>query len=277
MRNMEKPKLDSYFPPEERESWKKYVQEFHDKLLLDNELSDSKAILICIYMSCYKNKSADVSYAEVKTRFLEFDREFSNFKVNFYNLKKQDQVSEKEVGETKFLSLTTKGLKTVKELVGEVEGVKSILIEAGKMYSGKKLLQQILSNNIGSFMNICDPYIGARTLDFLSIIKKKCKVNILTQKIENKNSFERELKDFKKEFPLIEVEVRVYSSSALHDRYIITDDSVWSVGASLKDLGNKDTIISKLGDEVKFALQETFEKRYQEALSINSAVKPSNV
>jgi hypothetical protein len=267
MINMEKSRLETYFPPEERESWKKYIQEFHDKLLLDNELTDSKAILICIYMSCYKSKSAEVSYAEVKTRFLEFGRDFNNFKVNFHNLKKQDSVTEKEVGESKFLSLTTKGLKIVKELVGEIEGTKTFLIEAGKVYSGKKLLQEILANNIGTSMNICDPYIGSRTLDFLTIITKKCKVSILTQTIENKNNFERELKDFKKEFSQIDVEVRVYSKSALHDRYIITDDSVWSVGASLKDLGNKDTIISKLGDEVKDALSETFEKRWQESQS----------
>jgi hypothetical protein len=265
---MEKPKLDTYFPPEERDAWKKYVIEFHDKLLLDNELTDSKAILICIYMSSFKGKTAEVGYAEAKNRFLEFGREFNNFKVNLFNLKKQDCVSEKEVGETKFLALTTKGLKTVKELVGEVDGVKTVLIEAGTHYSGKKLLQQVLSNNIGSFMNICDPYIGTRTLDFLTIIEKKCKVNILTQTIDNRNVFERELKDFKKEFPLIEVEVRVYSANKLHDRFIITDDSVWSVGASLKDLGNKDTIINKLGDEVKFALTETFEKRWRESQAI---------
>jgi hypothetical protein len=268
---MEKPKLDSYFPLEEVEAWKKYVIEFHDKLLLDNELTDSKAILVCIYMSAYKSKSAEVGYPEVKNRFLGFGREFNNFKVNLYNLKKQDQVCEKEVGESKFLLLTTKGLKTVKELVGEVEGTKTYLIEAGRQYSGKKLLQQILSNNIGSFMNICDPYIGSRTLDFLTIINKTCKVRILTQTIENKNNFERELRDFKKEYPAIDVEVRIFSANALHDRFIITDGSQWSVGSSLKDLGNKDTIVSKLGDEVKDALLETFEKRWQESLSLNNS------
>jgi hypothetical protein len=268
LRNMEKPKLDSYFPQEERDAWKKYVVEFQDKLLLDNELTDSKAILICIYMSAFKGKTAEVGYVEVKNRFLEFGREFNNFKVNLFNLKKQDSVCEKEVGETKYIALTTKGLKTVKELVGEVDGVKTVLIEAGTHYSGKKLLQQVLAKNIGSFMNICDPYIGTRTLDFLTIIEKNCKVNILTQTIENKNVFERELKDFRKEFPTVEVEVRVYSTNKLHDRFIITDDSVWSVGASLKDLGNKDTIISKLGEEVKFALLEKFEERWREAQAL---------
>lgn len=262
---MEKTKLNNFFPPEEVEAWRKIITEFHDKLLLDNELTDSKAILVCIYMSCFKNKSAEVSYSEVKNRFMGFGRQFNNFKVNYYNLKKQDLVCEQEVGDSKLLSLTTKGLKAVKDLIGETLGVKTWLIEAGKVYSGKKLLQEILYQNIGSYMNICDPYIGARTLDFLSIIDKKCKVNILTQTIENRNNFERELKDFKKEFPLIEIEVRIYSTSALHDRYLITDDSVWSVGSSLKDLGNKDTIVSKLGDEIKFALQETFEKRWQDS------------
>ena len=127
----------------------------------------------------------------------------------------------------------------------------------------------MVRSHIGSHLKLCDPYISARTLDFINNIEHKCSVKLLTQVIENKSNFERELKDFEKEYPNIEVEVRVYSKTTLHDRYMLSDDSVWSIGTSLKDLGNKDTIVSKLGDEVKFALEEMFEKRWLEASNLD--------
>jgi len=63
-----------------------------------------------------------------------------------------------------------------------------------------------------------------------------------------------------KEFPSIEIEVRIFNEKTLHDRYIISNGNCWSIGSSLKDLGNKDTIITKLEDEVRYAIEEIFEK-----------------
>jgi hypothetical protein len=44
----------------------------------------------------------------------------------------------------------------------------------------------------------------------------------------------------------ISVEVKV--SGKIHDRYLISGDKCWSFGASLKDLGNKDTVIREISE-----------------------------
>lgn len=256
--------IEEFFPKDEVESWRKMVYQFHDKLLLDNTLTDSKALLICCYMSCFKNNSAEVSYYDVRDLFLGFGRQANNFKVNFYNAKKQGLITENENGEAKLLSLTTSGLKLVKDIIGDTLGNRTYVIEAGKVFSGKKLLQEVIKPHIGSILKLCDPYISARTLDFLNV-DHKCKVQILTQVVNSKANFQRELSDFKKEYKDIDIEVRIFTKNNLHDRYMISDDTVWSIGSSLKDLGNKDTIVSKLGEELKFALEEVFEKRWQDS------------
>jgi hypothetical protein len=258
-------KINDFFPEDEIEEWRKIVYEFQDKLLMDNNLTDLNAVLTCIYMCCNKNKKAEVDYSEVKDLFLGFGRKFNNFKVNLHNAKKKDFVCERIDAKAKMLSLTMKGLKSVKELIGDTIGTKTLLIEAGKVYSGKKLFQEILRPSIGSSLKICDPYVGARTLDIVSIIDHKCKVMLLTQSVDKKSVFQRELKDFQKEYTDISIEVRLFSKSTLHDRYMISDGAAWSIGSSLKDLGNKDTIVTRLGDEIRYALEEMFEERWQES------------
>lgn len=256
--------LNDFFPTDEVERWGKFVFDFHGKLLLNDNLTDSKALLISVYMCSNKNQAAEVPYSEVKDLFLGFGRQINNFKVNLHNAKKQNLIYEKEDSDSKLLYLTSTGLKSVKDIIGDTLGNRTYVIEAGKVYSGKKLLQEVIKPDIGNSLKLCDPYIGARTIDFLNI-DHKCKIQILTQTIENKGNFQRELNDFKKEFPEISIEVRVYSKNMLHDRYMISDEAVWSIGSSLKDLGNKDTIINKLGEELKFALEEIFDKRWQES------------
>jgi len=192
-------------------------------------------------------------------------RKEENFAVNLFDAKKEGLVDEREEGKVKFLSLKVKGLKAVKDTLGETIGVKTWLIESGKVYSGKKLFQEIVMSKKGSTAKICDPYCGTRTLDLIRGIKQKCKIFLLTQAIEQKETFRRELKDFAKEFQHLEIEVRVFNGKTLHDRYIISDGNCWSIGSSLKDLGNKDTTITKLEDEVRYAVEEMFDKRWQEA------------
>src|SRR3989339_2095628 len=202
--------LKDFFPQGEIESWQRMVFQFHDKLLLSDELTDMKALLICLYMRCNQLKVAEVKYSDVRALFLGFGRETNNFKVNLFNAKKQNLISDREENGSKLLSLTTKGLKSLKDLIGETVGIRTWVIEAGKVYSGKKLLQEIVQPNIGSSLCICDPYVSARTLDFLNSIGHKCKVSLLTQSLQDKSNFQRELKDFQKEFLEIEIEVRLF-------------------------------------------------------------------
>jgi len=255
--------LNDYFPEQELPSAQNLIHVFHDKLFLERKLSDLKGVLISLYMCNNKNKKAEVDYNEVKDLFVKLGRKEENFKANLYLAKKDNLVNEKE--KTKLLYLTIEGLKTVKDLLGYAIGTRTWLIESGKVFSSKKLLQEILIPNLGSNIKICDPYCGTRLLDLFSEIKQNCKISLLTQTIEHQEQFKRELKDFMKEFSQIKIEVRIFSGSTLHDRYIISNSNCWSTGTSLKDLGKKDAIITRLGDEVRYAIEEVFEKRWQNA------------
>jgi hypothetical protein len=257
--------LNDYFPKEEVEDAKYIIHEFQDKLLLDDKPSDKTALLLSLYMCSNKNKKSGIKYGEVKSLFVAMGRKEENFPQNLHNAKNEELVSEKEERKVKLLSLKVKGLKTVKDMLGESIGAKTWLIESGKVYSGKKLFQEIVMSKIGSSAKICDPYCGTRILDLISGIKQKCEIFLLTQVIEQKESFKRELVDFSKEFQHLKIEVRIFKGKMLHDRYIISDGNCWSIGSSLKDFGSKDTTITKLEDEVRYAIEEMFDKRWQEA------------
>jgi hypothetical protein len=49
----------------------------------------------------------------------------------------------------------------------------------------------------------------------------------------------------------------------IHDRFIICGDMCWSIGSSIKDLGNKDTIVREI-NEVAFSLRHLFLQRWDE-------------
>jgi hypothetical protein len=257
--------LNDYFPEQELTSAQNLIHVFHDRLFLESKLSDLKGVLISLYMCNNGNKKAEVDYDEVKNLFLKLGRKEENFKANLYLAKKDKLVNEIEKGKIKLLYLTIEGLKTVKDMLGYAIGARTWLIESGKVFSGKKLLQEILIPNLRSDIKICDPYCGTRLLDLFSEIKQNCKISLLTQTIEHKEQFKRELKDFLKEFSQIKIEVKIFSGSILHDRYIISNGNCWSIGTSLKDLGKKDAIITRLDDEVRYAIEEIFEKRWQNA------------
>ncbi|MGA3191145.1 MAG: hypothetical protein ABSD73_01370 [Candidatus Bathyarchaeia archaeon] len=257
--------LNDYFPKDEVEDAKYIIHEFHDKLLLDDKPSDKTALLLSLYMCSNKNKQSEITYGEVRKLFVTLGRKEDNFAVNLFNAKREELVDERQEGRAKLLSLKVKGLKEVKDTLGETIGVKTWLIESGKVYSGKKLFQEIVMSKIGSAAKICDPYCGTRILELISGIEHKCAIFLLTQAIEQKESFKRELIDFSKEFQHLKIEVRIFNGKTLHDRYIISDGNCWSVGSSLKDFGNKDTTLTKLEDEVRYAVEEMFDKRWQEA------------
>jgi hypothetical protein len=248
--------LNDYFLKDEVEDAKYMIHEFHDKLLLDDKPSDKTALLLSLYMCSNKNKQSEITYDEVRKLFVTMGRKEGNFALNLFNAKKEGLVDEREEGEVKLLSLKVKGLKEVKDTLGETIGVKTWLIESGKVYSGKKLFQEIVMSKIGSAAKICDPYCGTRILDLISGIKQNCKISLLTQVIEQKETFKRELQDFAKEFQHLKIEVRIFNGKTLHDRYIISDGNCWSIGSSLKNFGNKDTTITKLEGEVRYAIEK---------------------
>lgn len=142
--------------------------------------------------------------------------------------------------------------------------------EPGKKYSSKKILAKKVLEELKGKLRIVDPYCGERTLDVLKDISDRT-VMFLTR-LKNlherkRNRFLRELQDFKSDYS--NFEFRNYPFTDIHDRYIISGDSLVVLGCSLKDLGNKESFAMvlerKTNKNITEALIENFDRRWKAA------------
>jgi hypothetical protein len=148
--------------------------------------------------------------------------------------------------------------------------VEAFYFEPGKNYSSKRILSKDILERLEGKLKIVDPYCGQRTLDILKDVKER-PIEFLTR-VENisereRGRFLRDLHDFKSECPT--VEFRNYPHTDIHDRYIISENSLLILGHSLKDLGNKESFAIVLSQgsnkNVAEALIENFNRRWKQA------------
>jgi hypothetical protein len=139
-----------------------------------------------------------------------------------------------------------------------------VFIESGKPFSATHIkLSEILANLSGEVL-VCDPYFDVKTIDLIfSNFNKATPIRLLTQDVKDKPSgtLSRELVDLRKEG--FQIEVRIYSGSELHDRYIMDGNSFWLSGNSLNGLGNKESFIVRLGDDVRQGMTAVFNNRWK--------------
>lgn len=139
-----------------------------------------------------------------------------------------------------------------------------VMIEAGKPFSAKNIVLKDIFSGFKGEIFICDPYIDIHTLDiiFKNSIKKN-PVKILTKNIIDKptDTFSLHLTDLRNEG--YQVEIGVYSSSDLHDRYIMDNQTFWLSGNSLNHLGNKESFIVCLGEDIHQSMLATFNNRWK--------------
>lgn len=105
---------------------------------------------------------------------------------------------------------------------------------------------------------IADPYFGPDELVLAEAVRhSRVKVLILT----SKNLFDvwqstsplwtmllSELRARQANLPHNSVEVRVLGRKALHDRFLLVDDTVWSLGGSLNKLGERGSLVHQVHD-----------------------------
>ena len=100
------------------------------------------------------------------------------------------------------------------------------------------------SNLIKSAKNsivLIDNYVDESVLTTLSKRESNVSAKIVTRSISDQ--FQLDLNRHNSQYPHIDVEER----TDIHDRFLIIDDTVYHIGASLKDLGKKLFAFSKLG------------------------------
>lgn len=200
------------------------------------------------------------------------------------NLKKHKQFIMVGKGSSTFsYKITYPGIQKGISIINELTGVKTSppieepplinlhYFESNKPYTSKKILSQEILGTLKGEIKFVDPYCGDRTLHLLKSAEKN-PVKILTNTKNlgrNEKQFLYDLKDFKKENPTLNFEIRNYPSKDLHDRYIISPDSLVLIGHSIKDLGNKESFAIKIGkvvNEVVYNdLNDNFDTRWNNA------------
>jgi len=144
--------------------------------------------------------------------------------------------------------------------------------EPGKQYTSRKILSEKILSGLKGDLKIVDPYCNIRTLHILEDIKN-IQVKFLTRidnfkKASKKKKFLEDLKDFKKENS--NVEFKDYPHTDIHDRYIISTDSLVILGHSIKDVGGKESfaiVLNKNKYETIFqALLENFNRRWKQSI-----------
>lgn len=148
--------------------------------------------------------------------------------------------------------------------------IQVVYFEAGKRYTSKRLLSKNILASLKGELRIVDPYSSERTLDILRDIRNE-HVKFLT-KVDNlrdkeKERFLRELQDFKSEKP--NIEFRNCVNTEIHDRYIISSDSLVVLGHSIKDLGGKESFAITLNRDasknIVEAVIENFDRRWKQS------------
>lgn len=144
--------------------------------------------------------------------------------------------------------------------------------EPGNKYKSQKILSEDIFSQLKGELKIVDPYCDKRTLDILENAGTN-NVKFLTQ-LKNihdgrkKRSFIREVRAFQSAYP--NFEFKDYQNNDIHDRYIISDDSIVIVGYSLKDFGKKETfaVILDKNMDIHNQLIKNFDDKWNNSSSI---------
>jgi len=182
-------------------------------------------------------------------------------KIHIYHENGETYFEIMKLGKDHLLSLIKQGL------------VEVFYFEPGKKYSTKKMLSKGILEGLKGRLQIVDPYCSERTLDILKDMQNKT-IEFLTR-VENlsekdRDRFLRNLQDFKSEYPMIEF--RNYPNTDIHDRYIISGNTLVILGHSFKDLGSKESFAIVLNKEssknIVDALVENFSRRWKQATKL---------
>ena len=238
------PDFDNYKTPLERGLWVLWVAK--EKLDIKKMTAEQIASVIL-----------DIKEVSIDAKSINYSFTPAKGKVHIYHENGTVYFEIMKMGKDHLLSLIKQG------------SVEVLYFQPDQKFSTKRVLSKTVLEGLQGKLQIVDPYCSERTLDVLKDLKVK--VDFLTR-IENlrekeRERFLRELKDFKFEFP--EFELRNYPNADIHDRYIISENSLVILGHSIKDLGSKESfaiILDKNSNRnVVEALIENFNRRWKQA------------
>lgn len=136
---------------------------------------------------------------------------------------------------------------------------KGMVTKPGEEFKAYAKVLEIISSAAG-YLKVVDPYPNVTTFVALARAPEGLSVRFLTVRPRRQNrlsEFEVLVKKLMCEKP--EIEVRSAPPSMLHDRFILSKDGSWSLGQSIKDIGNKLSLISPLLKADAMELEKQFD------------------
>jgi hypothetical protein len=132
-----------------------------------------------------------------------------------------------------------------------------LLIDPSQALTYVRSVQALFGASQG-LVKLCDPYLGPRSLDFLSTITAASELRVLTDRVERENAVRRDLKALRSQmgYP---VEIRRVGSHVLHDRYLIDRGGMLLIGTSLNGLGLKQSMVVRVGNDLRLAAEQGFD------------------
>jgi hypothetical protein len=140
---------------------------------------------------------------------------------------------------------------------------KAILIDPSKALTSIRAVEDILRSLKGD-VRVCDTYVDSKTLDYLAELKNATRVQLLTENLQDSGRLKRDLVAFEKEHA-VPIELRVSAPGRLHDRYVLHSNGMLLVGASLKDIGKKQSMIVALSASVSSEVGRGFGRVWHDA------------
>ena len=115
----------------------------------------------------------------------------------------------------------------------------------GQIFDAYALVSELI-RTAKSNITLIDNYVDESVLLLLSKRSEGVSARIITRKVSE--ALQLDIEKFNRQYAPIEV----LESPRFHDRFLIIDDSVYHIGASLKDLGKKLFAFSKLDIPVEW-------------------------
>ncbi len=159
-----------------------------------------------------------------------------------------------------------KAVATINMAIGKLEEPleleqvqKGDIFPSGKTYDAYESIKKILSTAKKNIM-IVDPWVDGTLFTLLSNAQPSVHIQILTENMQG--DFKLAGQKFKKQHGALEVR----KNNKFHDRFILADDKIIHIGASIKDAGNKMFALGEFeGSEIKSKMSEIISGYWNEA------------
>ena len=127
---------------------------------------------------------------------------------------------------------TESQIETIFQALSKYELPKENIFYNNQLFDAHILMSQLVESATLRIV-VIDNYVDASVLTLLSKRKQDVSAEIYTYKMSEQ--FSLDLEKHNGQYPVVEV----FVSKKSHDRFLIIDDKVYHVGASIKDLGKK--------------------------------------